>query len=908
MKREGTALYRLALAFYPRSFRRRFGHDLVRACQDGERGARRSGRPAALAAYRVRCVASMARHGMGERLARHRAHRSEGEGTGFTTKGRGGGMDAWTMDVHYVLRGLARRPGLTAVAVLILALGVGGNAALFTVVNGVLLRPFDLPDAERVMVLQDRSAEGGAPYRTTGGAWSDWRRDNRTFDDVALLGGWTFNLTDAGSEPERILAARVSANYFDVLGVEPALGRTFLPGENDGAHRVLVLSDALWRARYGADRGIVGTSITLNEGESWEVVGVMPPLALPMVWGPLEMTPTGRERVAWAPLDLTQDWILAYRSHVFVALGRLAPGATPADARADMERIGADITRREPDLYANTVPDVRSLHQTVLGDVRRDLFVLLGAVGLLLLVACANLTNLLLARAVERNRELAVRAAVGASAGRLVRLGLLEALVLGLLGGAVGLVAATVGLDALLALLPDDLPRATGIAMNGTVLAYAVALSVAAGLVTGLVPALKGARLRLPEALKAGARGAVGRGGSRTVRGLVVAQLALACTLLVSAGLLVRSVQKLEGVDLGVRTDRTLAVEFLLVREGGRADVSEFMRRLEERVEAIPGVEQASLAYDTPLDANWTESFTLTDRPPPGPGQRPGANYRIVSPGYFEMLGIDLVRGRTLSESDGVAGAPVVVVNETFAERFLAGEEVLGRRIAMGTARGTWGAEAPGEWEIVGVVSDVRMRGPRAPAPGAFYFSQRQAPTTYFRLLARTRGDPLSVLPDVRAAVAELDARLPLSAVTTLDDARARATAQARFNALFLGAFALTALLLAAAGVYGVLAYAVASRITEMGVRMALGAQPRGVFRMLVGESARMAAVGLAAGLAGALLAGRLLAGLLFGVEPLDPVVYTVVGAVLATVVLITGAVPARRAARTDPAVALRED
>lgn len=815
-------------------------------------------------------------------------------------------MDAWMTDVRYALRGLVRRPGMVTVAVLTLALGVGANAALFTVVNGVLLRPFDLPEAERVMVLLDRSSEGGAPYRTTGGAWSDWRRDNRTFDDMALLGGWTFNLTEPELEPERILAMQVSASYFDVLGVAPALGRAFRPEENQGQHRVVILSDALWRGRYGGDPDMVGQTVMVNQDESWQVVGVMPPAALPMVSGPLAMTPTDREPVAWVPADMTQEWLTGYRSHVFVALGRLQRDVTIDEARDDLARIGVDITGRQPDLYAGIVPDVRSLRDTVLGDVRRDLFVLLGGVGLLLLVACANLTNLLLARAMDRRRELAVRAAVGASGGRLVRLGLLEALFLGIAGGAVGLLAAVGALDALLALLPDDLPRATDIAVDGTVLAFTLGLSVAAGLLTGLVPALRGDRPRLPAALKAGGRGSVGTGGTRAARTLVAAQLALACVLLVGAGLLVRSVQALHTVDLGARTDRTLAVEFLLAQQGGREEVVAFMRDLEERVAALPGVEGAALAYNTPLDADWTETFSVLDRPPPGPGERPGADFRTVSPGYFELMDIAPVAGRTLEGADGPDGAPVVVVNETFARQHFDGEEVLGRRIGMGTARAMWGDEAPAEWEIVGVVPGVRMRGLRRPAPAAMYFSQRQMPTTIFRLLVRTRGEPLSLLPEVRAVVAELDPRLPLSSITTLDELRAQATAQDRFNALFLGAFALVALLVAAAGIYGVLAYAVARRTTEMGVRMALGARPAGVFRLLVREGMGMAAIGIVVGLAGALAGARLLDALLFGVTTSDPAVLVLATGVLAAVVLVAGVVPARRAARTDPAVALR--
>jgi predicted permease len=821
-------------------------------------------------------------------------------------------MDGWRMDLGYAVRALRLRPGLTAVAVLTLALGVGGNAAIFSVVNAVLLSPFDLPRADRVAVIQDRSSEGGSPYRTTGGAWRDWRERNRTFQDLALIGGWAMNLTEPGVEPARVDGARVSASYFGVLGVAPALGRTFRPEENQGPARVVILSDALWRGRYGADPDIVGRTIMVGEGEAWEVIGVMPPVALPLPWGDLAMVDGARDRAVWVPLDLTDDWASGYRSHVFVALGRLEDGVALEAAAADLAAVSRGITEREPDLYARTTSHVASLRAAVVGDVRRDLLVLSGAVALLLLVACANLTNLLLARAIDRGRELAVRAAVGARRARLLRLGLLEALLLGLGGGVAGLLFTTLGLDALLGLLPADLPRQAEVGVDGVVVAFTLGISVLAGLLTGVIPAWRGARPGLPASLKAGGRGAAGLRGSATARVLVAAQLTLACTLLVGAGLLVRSVLALQRVDPGVRTERTLSVELLLAIRGGdegfgdRRQVSAFLGRLEERVAAIPRVEAASIAYDTPLESNWTETFTVTDRPAPGPGERPGAHFRPVSPGYFEMMGIRLLRGRTLTAEDGVDGAATVVVNEAFTRRFFAGEEVLGRRLRMGTVRGNWGGDAPVEWEVVGVVEDVRFRGVRAEPPPAFYFSQRQAPTPFLHLLVRTAGDPRAVLPDVRAAVADLDPRLPLSAVTTLAEVRARATARDRFNAVLLTAFALTALLVAAAGVYGVLAYAVARRTGEMGVRLALGAHPRGVFGLLVGEGMRMAAIGLAAGLVGGVLAGRLLSGLLFGVAPWDGVVLGGVSALLAAAAFVSGAVPARRAARTDPAVALR--
>ncbi len=897
-------LYRLALHLYPARFRRRFGDDMVRAFRDGTRGALRRGGRTGVAVFWLRCGLDLCREAVAERwfagTERESAHHIE-QG--------GGGMESWWMDLRYALRGLRRRPALTVGAIVTLALGVGANTAIFSVVNGVLLRPFDMPEAERLVVAQDRSSQGGGPFRTTGGVFRDWREGNRTFQDMALLGGWSFNLTEAGLDPERVNGVQVTASYFDVVGVLPALGRVFRPEESQGRHRVVILSDALWRERYGADPDIVGRGI-VADGERWEVVGVMPPVALPVTLNGLGLAPGDRERMAWVPLDLEPGWASGYQSHVFVALGRLQPGVSLEAASEDLAALTRAVSESHPETYTGITSDVAPLRTVVLGDARRDLLILLGAVGLVLLVACANLANLLLARTLDRSREMAVRAAVGAGAGRLVRLGLLEAVLLGLAGGVGGLVLASGGLDVLLAMLPEDLPRQSSIGVDGHVLLFTLGVALVAGVVVGLLPALRGARPRMTEALKAGGRGTAGSGGGRTARVLVAGQLALACTLLVGAGLLVRSFLAVRAVDLGARTRDLLSVELLLPSQGygDRLETSDFLHRLEAAVEALPGVTSASVAYDTPLSASWTETFTVTDRPAPEPGQKPGAYFRPVSPGYFEALGIPLLRGRAFTEDDGPDAPGVVVVNQDFVDDNFAGEDPLGRRIRMTTMQGMWDASAPAEWEIVGVVGDVRFAGLRADAPDAFYFSQRQAPTTFLHLLVATRVPPRSVLAGVRATIAGLDSSLPLSAVTTLDEEYARATAQDRFNALLLLAFAVTALLVAAAGIYGVMSYAVARRRAEMGVRLALGAGPGRVRRLLLGEGLRMAGTGLLAGLAGAVLAGRLLSGLLFGVSAWDPTVMGGVFAILLSAAVLSAWLPALRAARTDPAVALREE
>ncbi|MBW3534241.1 MAG: ABC transporter permease, partial [Gemmatimonadetes bacterium] len=578
--RLAEAAYRVALRLYPRRFRERFGEDLLRAFRDGSRGVLRRGGWRGLAAFWSRCAmdalveAGRVRWGGGRGAGLGRGV-DGAPGPGRREPGGAGALDALVRDARDAWRAMLRRPGPAAVAVLTLALGVGANAAIFSVVNGVLLRPFDYPEAGELVVLQDRSLEGGAPFRTTGGAFLEWRAGNRTLDDVALMGGWTMNLTEPGLEPERVTGSNVSESFFSVLGVEPALGRTFRAEEMRGGARVVILSDALWRGRYGADPDIVGRALTVD-GEAWRVVGVMPPVALPTPLGDVTVDPLDARRV-WVPLDFDSEWVAGYRSHVFVAIGRLRDGVTPEAAASDIEAITGGIRERQPDGYARLTSDVRPLREVVLGDVRRDLWILLGAVALVLLVACANLTNLLLARSVERARERSVRAALGAAWGRLLRLGLLEAGILGIAGGALGLAAAALGMDVLVSLLPEDLPRRGDIHMDGAVLAFTAAASLVAALAAGLVPALRGARPATAPSLGSGARGSAGHRAGRLTRGLVASQLALACALLVGAGLLVRSFQALRATDLGADTAATLDAEILLpnARYGTREAAAE---------------------------------------------------------------------------------------------------------------------------------------------------------------------------------------------------------------------------------------------------------------------------------------------------------------------------------------------
>lgn len=891
------ALVRGLLRLGPARFRDRFGASLLETVEDGWRAARRRGRLAAWG-FAGRTVADLPPQLAGAWMERFR--RTTGGGT---MAGR------WDMDLRHAARALARRPGTTAVAVAILGIGVGAAATVYAVVDGVLLSPMDMPGDDRLVLAQDRQASGGdAPFATTGGVYLTWRRESRTLEGVAAMMGWTMNLTEPGLEPFRLRSGLVSANFFDVLGVEPIVGRTFRPEEEQGLHRVMVLSHALWTGRYGADPDVVG-SVVDADGEAWEIIGVMPPLALPGRGNSAALVDGSRVRTAWVPMNLEESWQSGFRSHLVLALGRLAPGATVEQARDELAVLTDAVRREHPENYTGLTAHVTSLREAIVGDVRGDLLVLLGGVLLVVLAGCINLGNLLLVRSMDRSRERAVRRALGAGRGSLVRLAAAESLLLGLGGAVVAAGVLVLGVQALGAALPADLPRRAAVSLRPGVLVLTPLVALALGLAVGLLPTL-GRSVGDPVGPGSGTRTTRGRREQRTSRVLVAGQVALACTLLVGSGLLLRSVRSLASVDLGVSTDRTLVVDVLLPqgRYGDRRGTADFLRRLEEGVEGLPGALEALVAYDPPTEGTWTEQFTIVGDPEPEPGDTPGSFYRPVSPGWFETMDIPVVAGRTFTEDDDLDGPPVVVVNQAWVREHMPGREPLGARIHMETVRNNWGGDAPVEWEIVGVVGDVRFRGLRAEPGDAVYFSGRQSPTTFTRFLVRTEGDPEALLPGVQAVLGELDPRLPLAGATTLEREVRAATAQDRFNALLILAFAAAALLVASAGLYGVLAYAVARRRTEVGVRMAMGAAPLRVWRMLVLEGLALAGVGLAVGLALALLTGGLLGSVLYGVSPRDPVVLGTVVLVLGGSALLAAAVPATRAASAHPAEALQSD
>ena len=807
-------------------------------------------------------------------------------------------MPSPLQDVRHGARSLLQRPGFTLVAVLTLALGIGASTAIFTVVDAVLLRPLPYDDPERLVILWlDNRVQGVDDDVTSYPNYEDWRDEGKSFASMAAYVQPQLNLTGGGSgegrEPERVRGARVTASFFPTLGVDPAFGRAFrVEEEQRGQNQVAILGHDLWQRRFGGDQGVLGRTIELD-GSAVTVVGVM---RAGFAY------PNGAE--VWTPLA-PDDMLRTARGLLWLrVIGRLAPGAALERASAEMATVAARLESQYPETNTGHGVRLQPLNDAVVGgQVRRSLVVLLAAVGCLLLIACVNVANLLLARATVRAREVAVRTALGAGRGRLIRQLLVESLLLGLLGGAAGALLAVWGVRALIALGPADFPRRAEIAVDGTALAFAFALALATGLLFGLVPALHASRPDFGTLLKDGEKGSAGRGGpARSL--LVVAEVAIAVVLLVGAGLLAESFRRLRTADTGLRTQGALAVRLDLPR-GLYSDptaIAAFSRALLERVRALPGVESVQTVNALfPGEGFQSSDFTIEGRPPAAAGQRVEVTMSTASPGFFRGLGIPLRAGRELTAADGPDAPPVVVISEEVARRWWPGESPLGRRIRFG---GSDAGEVP--WmEIVGVVGDVQVPGVEVQRP-ATYQSSLQNPSRSFLLVVRTAGDPLALARPVREAVWAVDPRQAVSQIDTLDNLLAVQVAKQRWSALLLGLFAGVALVLALVGIYGVLSYSVQQSTREIGIRMALGARRETVVRMVVARAARLALAGVAVGLALAWFATRALASLLHEVSATDPATFAAMAVLLLGAALLAGYLPARRATAVDPVTALR--
>jgi putative ABC transport system permease protein len=814
-------------------------------------------------------------------------------------------MGAMIFDVRYALRMLRRSPGHTLAALATLTLGIGANATMFSVVSATLLAPPPFPEVERLMtVWQGPVDEPGSYGIVSYPNYRDWLERNRSFEHLALFdsAGRGYNLTSGEGEPEQVSGVRVTASFFPALGIQPLLGRTFLKEEEEaGRSNVVVLSHRLWQRRYLGDRGLVGRSIAID-GQDFTVIGVMPPDLLFQFWS--------SERELWVPAGWTEG-DLGRGSNSFIALGCLAPGVDASEARAEMDLIGRALAELHPETNEGSTVRVVPATEYGLGNVRPVLLALLGVVGFVLLIACVNVANLLLARAAARTRELAVRGALGAGRARIARQLLTESLVLALLGGGLGVALA----EGSVAFLPGFLPRTLRflplrpieeIPLDGTVLLFTLAISCGAGILFGLLPAWSSGRAKLIEPLKESARGS-SAGGNRLRNVLVSCEVGLTLVVVAGAGLMVTSLARLLDVDPGLDPENVLVMEMSLPQENlyyGPPDLPRFCQDLEEQVGSLPGVVSVSGIAHLPLSgARAGRGFTIEGRAPAERGEQPGAGYSVACPKVLETLGIALLAGRELVASD-TGGAPgVVLVNESLVRRYFPDEEAVGKRFKLGDQ----GSDEP--WlTIVGVFRDPRYTGlDQEPYPW-FLRPYAQAGWPFFSVLAKTSSDAHAHTATVKQALARIEPDQPVTGVRTMEDVMRASVSGRRFPMMLLVAFALLSLALAAVGIAGVVGYTVVQRRREIGIRMALGARGADLLRQSVLRSMLWAAVGLVAGLVASAGLLRFLGSLLYDVAPTDLRVLALASAVLLAVAFVASYVPARRTTRIDPVQVLRAD
>ncbi|HEX6716484.1 MAG TPA: ABC transporter permease [Pyrinomonadaceae bacterium] len=806
-------------------------------------------------------------------------------------------MDQLIADIRYGLRSLLKRPGATAVALVTLALGIGVNTAIFSAVDSILLRPLPLKDPARLVSVWETTLRVGIQQNEVAPAnFFDIRNQSQVFEALGAFGPLDTNLTGDG-EPERLDGQLVSANVFSILGVEPALGRTFSPNEDQpGQEHVVVLSDALWQRRFNRDPSILNRNITLN-GESFTVIGVMPR----GFFFPL------RETELWVPWAMEPEQASGRGDHYLRLVGRLKPSITIDHANADVEAIAQRLSSEYPRTNEGLGFTVHSLHQDYVGNLRLPMLILFAAVGLVLLIACANVANLLLAQATTRRKEIAIRIALGARRWTIVRQLLIESLLLAAGGGLLGVLGAFWGVEALAKLLPESLSKLQVVSVDARVFLFTLGVSVLTAVVFGGVPALLASRTKPGTTLSAVARDMAGGTSGRNVRRvLVVSEVALAVVLLVSAGLLIRSFQLLREVDTGFTTENVLTMRMVLPmpkyakREARLAFYDEMLRRVKE----LPGVESAGVITFLPLSFNGMNfTFSVEGHASPGDMKLPFALYRVVSPDYFRAMGITLQRGRFFDARDSAGSQPAIVVDRRLTEQFWPGEDPIGKRLKIGPV------DSPGEWlTVVGVVGDVRQTGLYEQKMEIYvpYAQERRVFMSPRDLVVRTKLDPTSLARAVRQAVWAVDKDQPVSNVRTMDQVFSAAISQERFQALLLGLFAALALVLACVGLYGVISYAVVQRTHEIGVRVALGAQPRDVLGLVIRQGMLLTLTGLAAGIVAGTFLTRVLSDMLFGVTPTDPLTFAGVPVLLLLVAFLACYIPARRATRIDPLIALR--
>jgi putative ABC transport system permease protein len=796
-------------------------------------------------------------------------------------------------DIQYGLRLLRKSPGFATIAIATLALGIGANTAIFSAVDALLIRALPYADPNRIVMVWEDATAAGFPRNTPApGNYTDWARLNRSFAGIAATRGVSANITGAGV-PEQIAGRAVTPNFFSVLGVKPAIGRTFTDDEDHATAQVVVISHGLWQRRYGGDSTIVGTTILMN-GSRYEVIGVMPQA----------FVFRSRDMDYWIPISFSPAAAALRTSHFLNVVARLAPGETLDAAKSDMRRVDEALRKQYPEPGRHATSVLVPIEEDLLGDTRAELLVLMGAAAAVLLIACANLASLLLSRAAGRRGELAVRAALGATRGRLVRQMVIEATIFSLLGGAVGLAIAPAGASVMAQLTPRGFPAQTSSILNLRLLVFALVVSIATGIVFGFVPALQAARASLRDAMQHGARSAVGGRGRVTRDALVVLQVAAALVLLAGAGLMLRTMANLRAIELGFRPDHLLTVRTTLPQSKYReaAQRLSFYERVIAGVRALPGVQSAAysslLPFLSPGNTTW---FSIEGIPPDQDDPR-DTLFRTGTSEYLQTLGVQLVEGRLLDGRDGVDAPRSVVVNDMLARKYWPRGPAVGGRMRLGDPDGPY-------YTIVGVVRDVRERGHTLATKPLVYlpYAQRLASFPEY-LVVRTAGAPADLVDAIRRIIARVDPDQPVSAVRTMDEIVDLDVADRQQQMILLGTFAGLALLLASIGLYGVLSYAVAQRSREIGLRIALGATTGSVMRVVVARGLWLTLIGLSIGLALAWAATRAMQNVLYGVTAGDPSTYAAVVGLLGAIALFASYVPARRASRMDPIAVLRAE
>lgn len=807
-------------------------------------------------------------------------------------------MQTLWQDLRYGVRMLTKQPGFTLLAVLMLSLGIGANTAIFSVVNGVLLKPLPYRAPEQLVRLFE-SSQSQPRFPMSQGDFQDFRDQNTTLSGLALYTRDDLELSQ-GDQPERLAALHVTAGFFELLGVRPLLGREFrredeVPENNQS----VILSYGLWQRRFNGNPNIVGNAITFS-GRLYTVVGVMPS-GVQHVGGDYRSMPHGESVDVWWPMGMRPQ--AGRGSHFCNAIGRLKSGVSLEQASAELNVIAGRLAQQFPNTNQGWRIAIKPLHEEIVGRSRTMLLVLFGAVFFVLLIACVNIANLLLARATAREREIAVRAAMGAGRGRILRQLLTESLLLAGISSLAGILLAQWAIDALGALGPEQLPRLQAVGIDGRILLFTLGLTMLAGILFGLAPALQAGQVNLNELLKEGGRGGSSSRQRRLRDVLVVAEVALALVLLVGAGLLIRSFWKLQQADPGFNSERVLTASLSLppARYKDPSRVAAFQQQMLERIAALPAVQSAGLTSDLP----WTgydenAGFTIEGKTFP-PNDGPGGRYHFVSADYFRTIGVPLMAGRYFNRSDQMDSPKVVLINHAMAELYWPGESAVGKRFTFSSQ------PKEKDWfTIVGVVGDVKDFPNSPAAVPAFYWATEQQTPREVILAVRGNGDPLGLIDAIHKEISALDKDLPLAEVKTLDTVAATAVASQRFTLWLVSFFALTALLLAAIGIYSVLSYLVAQRTREIGIRMALGAEVGDVLQLILRQGMTLVVVGVAVGIAAAIALTRLMKGLLFEVKTTDPLTFLLVAAALALVALAACYLPARRAAKVDPMIALR--